>query len=189
MAVLLIAEHDDAALADATARALSAARLIDAEVDVLVAGKDCRGVAERAARLEGVRRVLLADGPSVAHQLAEPMAELIAPLMADYTHLLAAATTTGKNIAPRVAALLDVMQISDIIEVIDAATFKRPIYAGNAIATVKSRDAKKVVTVRATAFPAAGPGGDAPIEEIAAPEPSDLVEFVERQLTESDRPE
>ena len=190
MAVLLVAEHDNAALNPATARALTAARALSDEVDVLVAGKDCRAVADAAARLEGVRRVLLAEGDSLAHHLAENMEALIVPLMEGYTHMLVPATTTGKNFAPRVAARLDVMQLSDIIEVIDADTFKRPIYAGNAIETVRSKDARKIVTVRTTAF-AATPEGEAaaPIEEIAAPEPSPLVEFVSRELTQSDRPE
>jgi electron transfer flavoprotein alpha subunit len=190
MAVLLVADHDNAHLNPATARALTAARAIDETVDILVAGRECRAVADAAARLQGVRRVLLADGEALAHQLAENMEALIVPLMADYTHLLAAATTTGKNFAPRVAARLDVMQISEIVEVIDADTFRRPIYAGNAIETVRSRDARKVITVRTTAFGAAGTGDEeAPVEEIPAPAPSPLVEFVSRELTQSDRPE
>ena len=190
MAILLVAEHDNETLDPATARALSAAREIGGDIDVLVAGEGCRAVAEAAAGLAGVRRVLLAEGPALRHQIAENMEALIVPLMGDYDHLLAAATTTGKNFMPRVAARLDVMQLSDIIAVIDAETFRRPIYAGNAIETVRSRDAKKVITVRTTAFAAAATGeGPAPIEEIAAPAPSPLVEFVSRQLTESDRPE
>ncbi len=190
MAVLLVAEHDNAVLNPATARALTAARALADEVDVLVAGRDCRAVAEAAARLEGVRKVLLAEGDSLAHHLAENMEALVVPLMERYTHMLTPATTTGKNFAPRVAARLDVMQLSDVIEVIDTDTFRRPIYAGNAIETVRSRDDRKIITVRTTAF-AATPAGEAtaPIEEIAAPGPSPLAAFVARELTQSDRPD
>ena len=192
MAVLLVAEHDNATLNPATARALTAARAIDETVDVLVAGKDCAGVADQAARLQGVRRVLLADGDSLAQQIAENMEALIVPLMQgeSYSHMLTPATTTGKNFAPRIAARLGVMQISDIIAVIDAETFKRPIYAGNAIETVRQPAEKKIITVRTTAFQAAESSETAaPVETVAAPAPNPAVEFVSRQLTESDRPE
>ncbi len=192
MAVLLVAEHDNTGLNPATARALTAARAIDADVDILVAGKGGAAVADEAARLRGVRRVFLAEGDSLAQQIAENMEALIVPLMEGetYTHMLTPATTTGKNFAPRIAARLGVMQISDVIEIIDAETFRRPIYAGNAIETVRHPAQKRIITVRTTAFQAAESVDDAaPIESIPAPEPNPRVEFVSRQLTESDRPE
>jgi len=190
MDVLLVAEHGNGALKEATARALSAALEISPEVDVLVAGADCAGAAEEAAGLSGVRRVLLAEGDALAHRLAEPMAELLVPLMENYGTLVAPSTTTGRDFAPRVAALLDVMQISDIVEVLDAETFRRPIYAGNAIQTVRSRDPKRVVTVRTTAFPAVRRAeAAAPVERIDPPADPGLSEFVSEELTDSDRPE
>ncbi len=190
MGVLLVAEHENGGLKDVTARALSAALEISPDVDVLVAGADCAGAAAEAASLSGVRRVLLAEGEVLARQLAEPMTALVVPLMEEYGALIVPSTTTGRNFAPRVAALLDVMQISDIIEVVDAQTFRRPIYAGNAIETVRSRDPKRVITVRATAFSAAERAETAaPVEPIDPPADPGLSEFVSEELTVSDRPE
>ena len=189
MATLLLAEHDGAALKDATAKALAAAKLLDAEVDVLVAGEGCRGAAEAAAKLDGVRKVLLADAPQYGHQLAEPMAALLVSLAKDYDALVAPATTAGKNIMPRVAALLDVMQISDVLKVVAPDTFERPIYAGNAIQTVRSTDAKKVITVRTAAFPAAGEGGAAAIEPVPAAEDPGSSSFVGEEMSKLERPE
>ena len=171
MATLLIAEHDNKALKDATNKALTAAKAIGGDVHVLVAGKDCKAVADAAAKLDGVKKVLLADAPAYEHRLAEPTAALIVSLAGNYDTLVAPATTNGKNVMPRVAALLDVMQISDIIKVVAPDTFERPIYAGNAIQTVQSSDKKKVITVRTTAFQAVGNSGSAPIEAVAAPTP------------------
>ncbi len=191
MAALVVAEHDNHTLKSATLNALAAAKEIAGdEVDVVVAGKDCRGVAAAAAHLPGVRRVLLADDPAYEHGLAENVAPLIVKLAANYGHLLATATTAGKNLMPRVAALLDVMQISDISRVVSPDTFVRPIYAGNALATVQSADPIKVITVRGTAFPAGeGTGGSAPIETVAATGASDLSQFVRAELSKSERPE
>ncbi len=169
MAALVVAEHDNRALKPATLNALAAAKEIAGEdVDILVAGKDCRAVAEAAAQIPGVRRVRLADDAAYEHGLAENLAPLLVGLARDYTHLLAPATTAGKNLMPRVAALLDVMQISDISAVVSPDTFVRPIYAGNALQTVQSKDPIKIITVRGTAFPP-GPatGGSSPIEAVA----------------------
>src|ERR1700676_3927625 len=170
MPTLLLAEHDNASLKDATNKALTAAKALGAEVHILVAGHNCKAVAEAAAKLDGVTKVLLADAPIYAHMLAEPVAALIVALAGPYETIMAAATTTGKNIMPRVAALLDVMQISDVIKVVAPDMFERPIYAGNAIQTVRSRDAKKVITVRTAAFQATGTNGSAPIETVAVPQ-------------------
>ncbi len=190
MGVLLVAEHENGVLKDVTARALSAAREISPEVDVLVAGEACAGVAAEAAGLSGVRRVLLAEGEVLARRLAEPMAALLVPLMEKYGALVVPSTTTGRDFAPRVAALLDVMQVSDIIEVVDAETFRRPIYAGNAVETVRSRDPKKVITVRTTAFSAVERAEtEAPVERVDPPADPGLSEFVSEELTVSDRPE
>ncbi|MGI9383608.1 MAG: electron transfer flavoprotein subunit alpha/FixB family protein [Methyloligellaceae bacterium] len=189
MAVLLVAEHDNQTLNDATAKALTAAGAIGGDVHILVAGHDCRPAADAAAGLEGAGKVLIADAPQLAHQLAEEMAALIVPLAGDYDAILAPATTTGKNFMPRVAALLDVAQISDVTGVESSDTFERPIYAGNAIETVQSSDATKVITVRATAFQAAGDGGAAPVEDIAVPDASGISEFAGAELSKSDRPE
>ena len=161
MATLLVAEHDNKTIKDATSKALTAAKAMGADVDVLIAGKDCKGAADAAAKLDGVKKVLLADAPAYEHQLAEPLAALIVSLAPKYDAIVAPSTTTGKNVMPRVAALLDVMQISDITKVVSPDTFERPIYAGNAIQTVKSSDAKKVITVRTSTFQAAGAGGPA----------------------------
>jgi electron transfer flavoprotein alpha subunit len=189
MTTLLIAEHDNKALKDATARALSAAKQLGGDVHVLVAGKDCRPAAEAAAKLDGVAKVLIADVAPYEHQLAEPMAALIVSLAGPYDALVAPATTTGKNMMPRVAALLDVMQISDITKVIGPDTFERPIYAGNAVQTVKSTDAKKVITVRTSTFQAAGEGGAAPVESVSTADEPALSSFVGEELSKSDRPE
>src|SRR5215203_2325005 len=167
MTTLLVAEHDNAHLRDATAKALAAAKALGGPVHVLVAGLNARPAAEAAAKLDGVEKVLLADDASYEHMLAEPTAALVASLAGPYEAIVAAATTTGKNVMPRVAALLDVMQISEIITVVGPDTFERPIYAGNAIQTVQSTDPKKVITVRTAAFQPAGEGGQAaPIEAV-----------------------
>ncbi|MYZ46868.1 electron transfer flavoprotein subunit alpha/FixB family protein [Propylenella binzhouense] len=189
MAILLIAEHDNATLSDQTGKALSAAAKIGSDVDVLVAGKDAKAAAEAAAKLTGVRKVLLAEADSLAERLAEPLSALVVSLAGGYDAIVAPATSTGKNVAPRIAALLDVAQISDIVEVVSADTFKRPIYAGNAIQTVQSGDTKKVVTVRTASFPAAEDGGSASVETVEAAADPGLSAFVENKLSESDRPE
>ncbi|HUH49616.1 MAG TPA: electron transfer flavoprotein subunit alpha/FixB family protein [Mycoplana sp.] len=189
MAILLIAEHDNATLSDQTAKALSAASQIGGDVDILVAGKGAKAAADAAAKLAGVRKVLLAEADELAERLAEPTAAVIVSLAGGYDAIVAAATTMGKNVLPRVAALLDVMQISEITEVVSADTFKRPIYAGNAIQTVQSTDAKKVITVRTASFQAAAEGGSAAVETVAAAANPGLSSFVENRLSESDRPE
>ena len=189
MTTLLIAEHDNAELKDATHKTLSAAKAMGGDVHVLVAGKGAEGVAKAAASLEGVSKVLHADDASLEHRLAEPLAALIVSLADKYDAIVAPATTSGKNYMPRVAALLDVMQVSDIIAVDGADTFQRTIYAGNAVQTVKSTDARKVVTVRATAFPAAGTGGSASVESVSMPSAEGVSEFVSEEIAKSDRPE
>ena len=189
MTTLLIAEHDNKSLKDATAKALTAAKQLGGDVHVLVAGKDCKPVADAAAKLDGVKKVLLADAEPYAHQLAEPMAALVVSLAKDYDAIVSPATTTGKNFMPRVAALLDVMQISDIIKVEAPDTYIRPIYAGNALQTVKSTDAKKVITVRTSTFAAAGDGGSASVESAAAAADPGLSSFVGEEVAKSDRPE
>jgi electron transfer flavoprotein alpha subunit len=189
MATLVLAEHDNASLKEATAKALTAALALGAEVDVLVAGENCRPAAEAAAKLAGVRKVLVADAAPYAHLVAEPTAALVVSLAANYDALVAPATTNGKNIMPRVAALLDVMQISDVLKVESPDTFERPIYAGNAIQTVRSSDAKKVITVRTAAFQAAGEGGPAPIEDVQAAADPGVSSFVGEELSKLERPE
>ena len=189
MTTLLIAEHDNKSVKDATNKALTAAKALGAEVHVLVAGKDAKAAADAAAKLDGVAKVLLADGAPYEHQLAEPMAALIVSLAGNYDALVAPATTNGKNTMPRVAALLDVMQVSDVTKVVGPDTFERPIYAGNAIQTVKSSDKKKVITVRTSTFQAAGEGGAAPVETVAAAADPGLSSFVGEELSKSDRPE
>ena len=189
MTTLLIAEHDNKVLKDPTAKALTAAKALGADVHVLVAGKDCKAVADAAAKLDGVKKVLLADGAALrtcrrrtarrAHRLA----------CRNYDAIVAPATTNGKNVMPRVAALLDVMQISEITKVVAPDTFERPIYAGNAIQTVKSTDAKKVITVRTSTFQATGEGGSAPVESVTAAADPGLSSFVGEELSKSDRPE
>lgn len=189
MAVLLLAEHDNKTLAPATAKALTAARAFGGNVDILVAGEGCRAAADEAAKLEGVGKVLLADAPQLAHRLAEDTTAAILPLMANYTVLLAPATTMGKNVLPRVAALLDVGQISDIVEVKSPDTFVRPIYAGNALETVQTSDKIVVATVRTTAFAATGEGGSAAIESVTPADEVASSSFVGADITESERPE
>ncbi len=189
MAILILAEHDNSTLNMATAKALTAAKAIGGDIHVLVAGSGCAAVADRAAKLGGVSKVLLVDAPSFANALAEEVAPLIVSLMPAYDVLMAPSTASGKNILPRVAALLDVMQVSDITAVKSADTFERPIYAGNAIQTVRSRDAKKVVTVRTAAFAAAGDGGNAAIEAVAATAVAGISSFAGAELTKSDRPD
>ncbi len=190
MSVLVLVEHDNANINPATLNAISAGLEISDDVHLLVAGKDCATVGEEAAGILGVKKVLVADAEQYEFPLAENLSALILEKADDYTHLLAAATTTGKNVMPRVAALSDVAQISDIIGVEDSDTFVRPIYAGNVIATVKSADTKKVITVRTTAFEPPGvTGGNAEITAIAALPDSGLAEFIGEELTESDRPE
>ncbi|MCL4118202.1 UNVERIFIED_CONTAM: hypothetical protein GTU68_020434 [Idotea baltica] len=189
MAVLLIAELNGSELAtDATAKAVTAAKAVG-DVTVLCASSDCGGAAEAAAKLDGVAKVLCADDASYGNGLAEPIADLIVSLAGDYDHIVAPATASAKNILPRVAALLDVMVISDITAVVDADTFERPIYAGNAMQTVKSTDGKKVVTVRTATFDAANEGGSASVETIAATADPGLSSWVEDKVAASDRPE
>ena len=189
MTTLLLADHDNATLSDQTAKAMTAASEIGADVHVLVAGKGCKAAAEAAAKLTGAAKVLVADAAHYEHQLAEPMAELIVSLAGDYDTIISAATTSGKNIMPRVAALLDVMQVSDIIAVNSADTFERPIYAGNAIQTVQATDAKKVITVRTAGFASAEEGGSASVEDAAAAGDPGLSKFEADKIEESDRPE
>jgi electron transfer flavoprotein alpha subunit len=189
MTTLLFAEHDNAHLKDATHKALSAAKALGAPVHVLVAGSNARTAAEAASKLDGVEKVLLADAPAYEHQLAEPTAALIVGLAGSYDALVAPATSKGKNVMPRVAALLDVMQVSDITKVVSPDTFERPIYAGNAIQTVQATDAKKVITVRTAAFPAAGEGGSAAIETVSAAEDPGTSSFKGEEIAQNDRPE
>jgi electron transfer flavoprotein alpha subunit len=189
MSVLVIAEHDNGALSPATRNAVTAGTRLG-EVSLLVAGEGCRSVADEATALQGVARVLLCDDTLYGQGLAEPLAALIATIGMAYSHLLASATTFGKNLMPRVAALLDVAPLSEVIEVVDADTFKRPIYAGNAVATVRSSDSTKVITVRGTAFPAAETGdGAVPVESLSPLTGKPLSRFVSRNLTRSDRPD
>jgi electron transfer flavoprotein alpha subunit len=191
MAALIVAEHDNIVLKPATLNAVAAAKEIaGAEVDILVAGMGCRAVAEAASGIAGVRKVLLTEDGAYDHGLAENLAPLLVKLAGGYTHLLAPATTSGKNLMPRVAALLDVMQISDISAVVSPDTFVRPIYAGNALQTVQSKDPVKVITVRGTAFPPGeATGGSAPIETVEATGAAGLSEFVRAELSKSERPE
>ena len=189
MAILLIAEHDNASLSDQTAKALSAALKIGSDVHVLVAGKGAKAAADEAAKLKGVTKVLLAESAELEQRLAEPTAALIVSLAGGYDTIVAPATTMGKNVLPRVAALLDVMQVSEITEVVAPDTFKRPIYAGNAIQTVQSTDPKRVITVRTASFQPAAAGGSAPVEAVKAAADPGLSSFVENRLSESDRPE
>ncbi|AVW89926.1 electron transfer flavoprotein subunit alpha/FixB family protein [Celeribacter baekdonensis] len=190
MAILLFAEHDNASLSEQTAKALTAASQIGGDVDILIAGKGASAAAEAAAKLTGVRKVLLAESEALEQRLAEAAAALIVSLAPEYDTVLAPATTNGKNVLPRVAALLDVMQVSEVTEVVSADTFKRPIYAGNAIEVVQSTDATKVLTVRTAGFAATTDGGSAEVSSIDAPsEGSDLSSFIKNIQTESDRPE
>ena len=189
MTILLIAEHDNAALSDQTNKALTAAAQMGGDVHVLVAGKGCKAVADAAAKLSGVKKVLLVDDATLEHRVAEPFAALIVSLASGYDGIVAAATTTGKNVMPRVAALLDVMQISEVIAVEGADTFQRPIYAGNAIQTVQSSDKIKIVTVRTASFASTGEGGSASVEAVKAVGDPGLSKYVSSAISGSDRPE
>jgi electron transfer flavoprotein alpha subunit len=192
MTILLLAEHDNAALKAATLNVVSAAIAIGGDIHILVAGQNCRPAAEEVAKIPGIAKVLVADDAAYGHGLAENVAPLIVKLVRDggYSHVLAPSTTSGKNIAPRVAALLDVMQISDISAVVSPDTFVRSIYAGNALATVQSKDPVKIITVRGTGFPAApAEGGSAAIEAAAGAGSAGLSEFVGSELSKSERPE
>src|SRR6202043_2443304 len=189
MTTLLIAEHDNKALKDATHKALTAAKALGADVHVLVAGRSCRPVAESAANLDDVKKVVLTDRPAYEHMLAEPMAALVVALAPSYEAIVAPATTPGKNIMPRVAALLDVMQVSDIVKVIAPDTFERLIYAGNAVQTVRSKDNRKVITVRTSAFQATGEDGGAVIDPVSPPADPGISAFVGEEISKNDRPE
>lgn len=190
MSILVIAEHDNASLKGATLNTVAAAKAIGGDITVLVAGQNAQAAADAAAKVAGVNKVLLADNAAYANQLAENVSALVAEIGKNYTHILAPATSNGKNIAPRVAALLDVNQISEIIGVVSADTFTRPIYAGNIIATVQSSDAVKVITVRATGFDAvAAEGGSAAVEALGVAKDAGISAFVKEELAKSDRPE
>ena len=189
MAVLVVADHDNASLKDNTEKTVTAALKLSSDVDVLVAGKGAKAVADAAAKITGVRKVLLAESDELGEGLAESMEALVVPLMANYDAVLTPATSQGKNFSPRIAAKLDVAQISEIVDVIDANTFVRPIYAGNALETVQSSDAKKVITVRPTVFKAAADGGSAKVETISAPAKPAKTHFVDQKLVKSARPE
>ncbi len=189
MAVLVVADHDNTSLKDNTHKTVTAAQKLSGDVDVLVAGQNVAEVAAQAAKISGVRKVLTAESEALGRQIAEAVTACIVPLMAGYDAVLSPATAAGKNFMPRVAALLDVAPISDIIEVVDADTFVRPIYAGNALETVKSNDAKKVITVRATAFKPAEEGGSAAIESAPAGDLPAHTRFVSDEIVKSDRPE
>ncbi|HEY3798625.1 MAG TPA: electron transfer flavoprotein subunit alpha/FixB family protein [Caulobacteraceae bacterium] len=190
MAVLVLADHDNTLVRDTTNKTITAALALSGDVDVLVTGKNCDAAAAAAAKIAGVRKVLQAESDALDEGLAEEFQALITPLMANYDAFLTPATSYGKNIAPRIAAALDVSQISEIVEVVDASTFVRPIYAGNALETVKTSDAKKVITVRTALFKgAASEGGSAGIEKIAAPSAPEHTHFLGQQVVKSDRPE
>ncbi|MUH71105.1 electron transfer flavoprotein subunit alpha/FixB family protein [Psychrosphaera haliotis] len=189
MSILLVAEHDNSELKVDTLKAVNAASKIGGDITVLVAGLNCSGVADEASKIDGVSKVLLADNAAYEHSLAENLGALVVDLASDYSHILAPATTTGKNFMPRVAALLDVEQISDIISVEGSDTFTRPIYAGNAIATVQSEYAKKVITIRTSAFDKAALTGSAEVVSIGSEQNAGLSSFVSQELTESERPE
>ncbi|SIQ58393.1 MULTISPECIES: FAD-binding protein [unclassified Bosea (in: a-proteobacteria)] len=189
MTTLLIADHDNATVKDSTAKALTAARQLGAPVHILVAGEGAKAAADAAAKLDGVEKVLLAEGPSYAHQLAEPLAALVVKLAGAYDAIVASSTTTGKNVLPRVAALLDVMQVSDVMKVLSPDTFERPVYAGNAIQTVQSAEPKKLMTIRTASFQAAAEGGSASIETVPAVEDPALSSFKGEEVAKSDRPE
>ena len=189
MAILVLAENDASGLKAATLNAVAAAKAIGGDIHVLVAGSGVGGAAAEAAKVDGVAKVLTADDAAYANRLAEPLADLIVSLSGAYEYIVAPSTTSGKNVLPRVAALLDVAQISDIVKVVSGDTFVRPIYAGNALATVQSVDAKKVITVRTTAFPAVGTSGSAPVEAVAAAGDKGLSSFVGAEISKSERPE
>ncbi|MGZ2433658.1 electron transfer flavoprotein subunit alpha/FixB family protein [Rhizobium redzepovicii] len=189
MTILLLADHDNVSLSDQTAKALTAASQIGSDIHILVAGKGAKAAADAAAKLAGVSKVLLAESDALANNLAEPLADLIVSLAGSYDTIVSAATSVGKTVLPRVAALLDVAQVSEIIEVVSPDTFKRPIYAGNAIQTVQASDTRKVITVRTASFASAAEGGSATVEAIAAVSDPGLSRFVKDALSASDRPE
>ncbi|MBA4221431.1 MAG: electron transfer flavoprotein subunit alpha [Methylobacterium sp.] len=189
MTTLLIAEHDNASIKDATAKALTAAAQLGGPVHILVAGEGAKAAADAAAKLAGVEKVLLADDAAYGHALAEPFAALIVKLAGGYDAIVAPSTTTGKNVLPRVAALLDVMQVSDVSKIVAPDTFERPVYAGNAIQTVQSTDAKKLLTIRTASFQAAGEGGSAAVEAVSAAENPGNSSFKGEKVAKSDRPE
>jgi len=189
MTTLLIAEHDNVSVKDATAKALTAAQALGAPVHILVAGQGAKAAADAAAKLAGVEKVLLADDAAYGHALAEPLAALIVKLADGYDAIVAPSTTTGKNVLPRVAALLDVMQVSDVTKVVSPDTFERPVYAGNAIQTVQSGEAKKLLTIRTASFAAVGEGGSAPVEAVSAAENPGSSSFKGEEVAKSDRPE
>jgi electron transfer flavoprotein alpha subunit len=189
MAVLVYAKHDNTTLNDATLKAVTAAKALGGDITVLVAGQDCSGVAEAAAKLDGATKVLHVEGAQYAHRLAEPLTDLVMSLAGDFEHIVFPATTTGKNVAPRVAALLDVMVISDVIGIVDANTFERPIYAGNAVQTVESTDEKKVITTRGASFEATGAQAPCPIETGSAAADPAVSTWIEDRVQASDRPE
>jgi electron transfer flavoprotein alpha subunit len=190
MSILVLAEHDNAELKPATLNTVTAAKAVGGDIHVLVVGEGCGGVAEAAARIDGISKVLVADAPEYGHQLAENAANLIVSLAGSYSHILAPHSTSGKNIMPRAAALLDLQQISDITAVISEDTFERPIYAGNGIATVQSSDATKILTVRTTAFePTSAEGGSAATEQVASTGDSGLTSFLRAEVVSSERPE
>jgi len=189
MAVLVLAEHDNKTVKKATLNAVAAAQKFGAEIHLLVAGHNAADAAKAGAQVAGIKKVLHADAPHLADFLAENVSSVLISIAKNYTHLLAPSTSNGKNVMPRVAALLDVQQISDIVAVESADTFVRPIYAGNALATVKSKDPIKVITVRTTAFDAVALGGSAPVESISVPADSGLSTFVSREVSKSERPE
>ena len=190
MAVLVLADHDNTAVRDTTHKTITAALSVSPEVDVLVVGQGAQAAADVAAKIAGVRKVLLAEGGALGQQVAEAVTDLVVPMMANYDALLVPATSAGKNVAPRIAAKLDVMQISDVLEVVDANTFVRPIYAGNALDTVQSSDSKKVITVRSTVFKAAaGEGGSATVETVTGGADPANTRFLGEEVVKSDRPE
>lgn len=190
MSILVLAEHDNTSLKSSTLNTVTAATQIGDDVHVLVTGSNCDGAASAAAQIAGVSKVIKADADNLAHPLAEEITPILVDLASSYSHILAPATTFGKNVLPRAAALLDTQQISDIIAVEAPDTFKRPVYAGNAVATVKSSDSIKLITVRGTTFDAAGAtGGSASVEDYASPAPASLSSFVKQELSESERPE
>ncbi len=189
MTTLLIAEHDDATVKDATAKALTAAKALGAPVHILVAGHGCKAAADAAAKLDGVARVLLADDAGLGHMLAETVAALVAGLAGGYTAIVAPSTANGKNVAPRIAALIDSQIVSDVMKVVSPDTFERPIYAGNAIQTVQSSDKVKVLTIRTASFQPAGQGGSAPVEAVAAQADAGISAFKGEEVAKSDRPE
>ena len=188
MSILVIGEHDNNELKPSTLNTVTAAQELGDEIDLLIAGANCAAAAEHAARVTGVKRVLKVDDPSLADSLAENLSPLIAKLAGEYTHVLVPASTYGKNIMPRAAALLDVQQISDISGIEGEDTFIRPIYAGNAMATIRSKDAIKMISVRTTAFESATEEGEAAIEEVAGAQESGLSKFAGEELTRSERP-